>query len=67
MDVRSVVMDVRQGWSDGKYSFCKFQIGLRRDSGFASIYDEAGLELENLEMLFTHEGMWEGGGEGVVC
>ena len=33
------------------------QIGLRVDSGIASIYDEAGLEIENAELLFTEEGL----------
>ena len=29
---------------------------MRCDSGIASIYDEAGLEMENAELLFTPEG-----------
>ena len=29
---------------------------MRCDSAIASIYDESGLEIENVEMLFTHEG-----------
>ena len=30
---------------------------MRCDSAIASIYDEVGLEIENVEILFTHEGM----------
>jgi len=33
------------------------QIAMRCDSAVASIYDESGLEIENLEVLFTEEGM----------
>ena len=29
---------------------------MRYDSGIASIYDEAGVEIENAELLFTEEG-----------
>ena len=36
-----------------------FQIGLRFDSVIASIYDEAGLEIENVEILFTPEGTYK--------
>ena len=37
--------------------FCLIcQIGLRSDSGIASIYDESGVEIENAELLFTEEG-----------
>ena len=32
------------------------KIGLRYDSAVASIYDEAGVEIENAEVLFTEEG-----------
>ena len=32
------------------------QIGLRSDSAIASICDEAGVEIENAELLFTEEG-----------
>ena len=34
----------------------RVQIGMRCDSGIASICDESGLEIENAEILFTHEG-----------
>ena len=30
---------------------------MRCDSAMAAIYDESGLEIENIEMLFTEEGM----------
>lgn len=30
---------------------------MRCDSAIASVYDESGLEIENLEVLFTEEGM----------
>ena len=43
------------------------QIGLRVDSAFACIYDEAGLEIENLEMLFTHEGVGRRKGCGLCA
>ncbi len=33
------------------------QIGLRVDSGIASIYDDTGVEIENAELLFTEEGL----------
>ena len=32
------------------------QIGMRSDSGIASVYDEFGVEIENAELLFTEEG-----------
>jgi hypothetical protein len=34
------------------------QIGIRCDSAIASIYNEAGLEIENVEILFTPEGAY---------
>ncbi len=33
------------------------QVGMRRDSAIASIYDETGIEIENAEILFTQEGI----------
>ena len=30
---------------------------MRDDSAIVSIYDESGMEIENLETLFTEEGM----------
>lgn len=30
---------------------------MRCDSAIASVYDESGLEIENLEILFTEEGI----------
>ncbi len=33
------------------------QVGMRCDSAIASIHDETGLEIENAEILFTHEGI----------
>ena len=32
------------------------QIGLRCDSAVASIYNESNTEIENCEIMFTHEG-----------
>ncbi|KAL5493303.1 hypothetical protein EMCRGX_G014460 [Ephydatia muelleri] len=43
---------------NGEHCERPLEIGLRRDSAFACIYDEAGLEIENLEMLFMHEGVY---------
>ena len=34
------------------------QIAMRCDGAIASVYDESGLEIENLEVLFTEEGMY---------
>jgi len=34
------------------------QIGLRYDSAIASIYNESNMEIENCEIMFTHEGMY---------
>lgn len=31
---------------------------MRCDGAIASVYDESGLEIENLEVLFTEEGMY---------
>ena len=35
------------------------QIAMRCDGAIASVYDESGLEIENLEVLFTEEGMYD--------
>lgn len=40
------------------YSYISIQIGLRCDSAVASIYHEGDLEIENCEILFTHEGRY---------
>ena len=31
---------------------------MRCDGAIASVYDESGLEIENLEVLYTEEGMY---------
>ena len=53
-DLWRLVGDVNIGYELKVYF--KLQIGVRCDSGIASIYDEAGVEIENAELLFTEEG-----------
>ena len=53
-DLWRLVGDINIGYELKVYF--KLQIGVRCDSGIASIYDEAGVEIENAELLFTEEG-----------
>ncbi|XP_064383534.1 uncharacterized protein LOC135332129 isoform X2 [Halichondria panicea] len=43
---------------NGEHCERPLEIGMRCDSGIASICDESGLEIENAEILFTHEGAY---------
>ncbi|XP_062513876.1 uncharacterized protein LOC134189578 isoform X2 [Corticium candelabrum] len=42
----------------GEHSERPLEIGMRQDSGFLSIYDEKGEEIENCEIVFADEGVY---------